>query len=118
MVGSIDRGVRGWSGDDGSRSGGSSGNRDRRGLVRAHHRRRRAEVSSRDDFLAHEVEADDPWDLVVLEVAAHRVADVHVQTGDVVGFGEDRLPKGPGGEASLGSLFNEEDHLGCAPMSF
>src|SRR5581483_756579 len=37
-------------------------------------------------------------DLVVVEVAAHRVADVHVQTGNVVRIGEDRLAEGPCGE--------------------
>jgi hypothetical protein len=61
------------------------------------------------------MEADDPRSVLVIEVASHRVADVRVQTRDVVRFGEDRLPKRPRGEASLGSFFNEEDQLGCVP---
>jgi hypothetical protein len=39
------------------------------------------EASGVDDFLAHEAEPDDLRDLVLIEVAANRVADLAMQIG-------------------------------------
>ena len=85
--------------------------RDRRGLSRGRHRRRPAEASSPDDFLADEVEPDDPRNLALVEVAVNRVSDLVMEIGQVVGLGEDRLSEGPSGEASLGGFLDEEDHF-------
>jgi hypothetical protein len=58
-----------------------------------------AEASSVDDFVADEVESDDLRGIVLVEVTANRVADLRVQIGRVVGFGEDRFTQGARGEA-------------------
>jgi hypothetical protein len=49
--------------------------------------------------------------LALVEVAAYRVADLRVQIGQILGFGEDRLSQGPCGEAALGRFLDEEDYF-------
>lgn len=70
-----------------------------------------AEASRGDDFLAHEVEPDHSGGLPFVEVAANRIPDLVVQVRDAVGFGEDRLPEGPGGEAAFRGFPDEEDEF-------
>jgi len=53
----------------------------------------------------------------LIEVAADRVADLHMQICHVVGLGEDRFPQGPCSESSLGGFFDEEDHFRQAMAS-
>ncbi len=46
---------------------------------------------------------DDLRDSALVEMAVNSVTDLHMQSRDVVGLGEDRLPQGPGGEAPSGA---------------
>jgi hypothetical protein len=92
-----------WDGDvmltvfDGGSSGGgclfdgSADSRTGRGPSRGRHRRRLAEASSPDDFLAHEVDTDDRRDAALIEVAANRIAHFLMEMLQVVGLRKDRL---------------------------
>ena len=72
-------------------------------------KRRSRQLTHGDDFLTHEVESDDTWELTLLEMAPDRVADHVVKGRDAVGLREDRLPEGPGRKTPFGSFFDQED---------
>jgi hypothetical protein len=74
-------------------------------------KRRAAEASSADDFLAYEVEPDDLRDLALVEMAVNRVSHLRMEIGQVIALREDRLSEGAGGEAALRGFLDEEDHF-------
>ena len=64
------------------------------------------------------MQPDHSGGLPFVEVAANRVPDLVVQVRDAVGFGEDRLPEGPGGEAAFRGFLDEEDEFkGPVPLA-
>jgi hypothetical protein len=94
-----------------ARFDGLPGSPGQRAPSRDRRRRRPAAVSSGDDFLAYEVEPDDLGELSFIEVAADGISDLVVQVRGPVGFGEDGLSEGLGGEAAFWGLLDEEDQL-------
>jgi len=74
-------------------------------------RRGREATSYRQHFLADKVQPDDARRLLVIKVAAHRVAYLLTQRRKIVGLREDRLTQGSRGEATLRCFLNQENDL-------
>jgi len=71
--------------------------------------RHRVEASRRDDFVAHEVQADDPGRITLVEVAPDRVANLRVQLFEAVGLREDGAIQRVRRVAALRGVFDDEN---------